>query len=96
MLKNLVLIGISFIAGCFITIHQFAPSKNDAHQQNLNAAIHNALVSTNEVYICKGPSSKRYHYKKTCRGLKPCSTEIFTVTLKEAKQLGRTLCGWED
>lgn len=49
-----------------------------------------------EVYICTGPKSKRYHYKKSCRGLKKCSTDIYKVSIKEAKEEGRTLCGWED
>ncbi|MEM8998987.1 MAG: hypothetical protein AAGB24_01890 [Bacteroidota bacterium] len=49
-----------------------------------------------QVYICKGKGSKRYHYAKTCRGLSRCSTKIHEVTLKEAKKMGRTLCGWED
>jgi len=48
------------------------------------------------VYICKGKSSKRYHYKKDCRGLSNCSTKTYAVTLKQAKEIGRTLCGWED
>jgi len=55
----------------------------------------NEVVDT-KVYICKGKSSKRYHYKKNCRGLSNCSTKIYEVTLSEAKDLGRTLCGWED
>lgn len=48
------------------------------------------------VYICKGKSSKKYHLKKNCRGLSNCSTKTYEVTLKEAKKIGRTLCGWED
>ena len=48
-----------------------------------------------QVYICKGPDSKRYHYTKECRGLKNCSTKIYEVTLSEAKKLERTLCRWE-
>lgn len=48
------------------------------------------------VFICKGKYSKKYHYKKDCRGLSNCSTEIYKVTLAEAKNLKRTLCGWED
>jgi hypothetical protein len=49
------------------------------------------------VYICKGPASKRYHYKQNCRGLGNCSTAIYMVTLTEAKvQYRRTLCGYED
>lgn len=49
-----------------------------------------------KVYICKGKGSKRYHYIKTCRGLSRCSTKVHEVTLKKAKELKRTLCGWED
>jgi len=49
-----------------------------------------------EVYICKGKYSKKYHYKKKCRGLSNCSTSTYKVKLSEAKNLGRTLCGWED
>lgn len=52
--------------------------------------------NVSEVYICKGPKSKRYHYKKDCRGLSNCSTDTYSLTLSEAKNLGRTLCGWED
>lgn len=52
-------------------------------------------IETN-VYICKGKGSKRYHYTKTCRGLSRCSTKVYEVTLKKAKEIRRTLCGWED
>ncbi|MFD2586135.1 hypothetical protein ACFSQJ_04295 [Croceitalea marina] len=48
------------------------------------------------VYICKGKGSKKYHYRKSCRGLSRCSTKVFEVTLKKAKEMKRTLCGWED
>ncbi len=48
------------------------------------------------VYVCMGKGSKKYHYRKDCRGLSNCSTKIYEVTLTKAKDLGRTLCGWED
>ena len=48
------------------------------------------------VYICKGPYSKRYHLDKKCTGLRNCSTDIYRVTLDEAKKMNRTLCGYED
>lgn len=48
------------------------------------------------VYICNGKYSKKYHLKENCRGLSNCSTKIEKVTLKSAKDKGRTLCGWED
>jgi hypothetical protein len=53
-------------------------------------------TSVSNVYICKGPESKKYHYTANCRGLSRCSTDIYKVTLAEAKEIGRTLCGWED
>ncbi|GAA4280662.1 hypothetical protein GCM10022260_10830 [Gaetbulibacter aestuarii] len=48
------------------------------------------------IYICTGKYSKKYHYKKDCRGLSNCKSDIEKVTLSEAKKFGRTLCGWED
>jgi hypothetical protein len=54
-----------------------------------------AYVQSN-VYICNGKYSKKYHYKKDCRGLSNCKSSITNVTLDVAKNKGRTLCGWED
>jgi len=51
---------------------------------------------SNDVYICKGPSSERYHYNSKCQGLRNCSTDIFKVSKEEAMKNGRTLCGLED
>lgn len=48
------------------------------------------------VYVCKGPYSKKYHLVEDCRGLNNCSTPIEKVSLQKAKDMGRTLCGWED
>ncbi|WP_053978537.1 hypothetical protein [Mangrovimonas xylaniphaga] len=53
-------------------------------------------IAETNVYICKGNYSKKYHYNKSCRGLSNCSTDIYKVSLAEAKELKRTLCGWED
>lgn len=49
-----------------------------------------------DVYICKGPQSKKYHLTPSCRGLTRCSTSTFKVSIEEARGIGRTLCGWED
>ena len=51
---------------------------------------------SNDVYICNGKYSKKYHLKEDCRGLNNCSTKVEKVTLKDAKDKGRTLCGFED
>ena len=53
-------------------------------------------VVASDVYICKGAYSKKYHYSKTCRGLSNCKATIEKTTISAAKNLGRTLCGWED
>lgn len=37
---------------------------------------------------------KRYHYKKTCRGLSNAKL-ITSTTLGKAKSQGLTLCGYE-
>ena len=47
-----------------------------------------------QVYICTGPSSKKYHRKSTCKGLKNCSKEVKRVTMSEATGKGRTPCKW--
>jgi 5-bromo-4-chloroindolyl phosphate hydrolysis protein len=53
-------------------------------------------VENKEVYICDSKGAKKYHYTNTCRGLSACKHEIVKKTLSEAKDLGLTLCGWED
>ena len=49
-----------------------------------------------QVYLCGTNGGKKYHYKENCRGLNACKHEIVKVSLKEAKEYGLTLCGWED
>jgi len=44
------------------------------------------------VFICKGPSSKVFHKSDRCKGLSKCSTQVFEITLAEAKKLGRRAC----
>lgn len=46
------------------------------------------------VYICTGPSAYRYHSRSSCRGLNRCSDDIERVTISEARDLGRTPCGY--
>lgn len=52
--------------------------------------------SYSEVYICNSKSSKKYHYKKECRGLNACKQEVVSVKKSQAQDLGLSLCGWED
>lgn len=47
------------------------------------------------VYLCESTGARRYHYQKDCRGLKNCSYQIRQTTIDEAREKGKTLCGWE-
>ena len=49
-----------------------------------------------EVYICKSVKSKRYHYKKNCKGLFGCKSTIKKTTKKKAEKFGRILCKREN
>lgn len=48
------------------------------------------------VYICGSTGAKKYHFSQNCRGLSSCSHGTVKTSLKQAKGLGLTLCGWED
>lgn len=48
------------------------------------------------VFICGPNGAKKYHYNENCRGLSSCSHGKVKTSLKKAKGLGLTLCGWED
>lgn len=52
--------------------------------------------SGSEVYICYSKNATKYHKKEFCRGLGACKKEVKKVTLKEAKEMGLTLCRWEE
>ena len=54
------------------------------------------IACSSYVYICKGPNSAAYHYNPHCRGLRQCSTDVEKLTVKEAVEKGRKLCGYED
>jgi len=49
-----------------------------------------------DVYLCNTKGGKKYHFDKDCQGLSNCKGEIIKVTLKEAKEKGKTICGYED
>lgn len=48
--------------------------------------------SQNMVYICNGKLSHAYHSIENCKGLTHCTTDIETITLDNAKVMGRTPC----
>jgi hypothetical protein len=45
------------------------------------------------VMICKSSTAHAYHIRN-CKGLRSCTHEIETITLKEAEDMGRTPCGY--
>lgn len=51
-----------------------------------------AGADTPKVYICQGSKSACYHVRPDCSGLRRCSTELKTITLDEAKKMGRRPC----
>lgn len=61
----------------------------------MNASIAFQTKETQKVFICKSTLSKKYHLKKTCRGLSRCKVEIKETTRTKAEKYGRTLCKWE-
>ena len=49
-----------------------------------------------DVFICVSKGAKKYHFSKSCKGLSNCKHTIKEVKISEAKEMGLTLCGWED
>ena len=45
-----------------------------------------------EVYVCTGGSSKRYHRNKHCKGLRSCGGTVERVYQTYAEEKGRTPC----
>ncbi len=48
--------------------------------------------SSSLVYICTGPQSECYHSNSSCRGLNNCSARIKSISIEEAKKMGRRKC----
>lgn len=46
-------------------------------------------------FFCTSKSSKKYHLKKDCSGIKKCKSKIKKITKKKAENVGRTLCKLE-
>lgn len=51
-----------------------------------------ACTTSDGVYICTGPQSRRYHKSASCKGLRNCSREIKKVSLEQAKSMHKTPC----
>jgi len=50
------------------------------------------IYGGDEVYVCTGGSSKKYHHTLDCKGLKGCSKEVRAVDQHFAEDKGRTPC----
>ncbi|MFV8328296.1 hypothetical protein [Flavobacterium sp. ZS1P14] len=48
------------------------------------------------VYICVSKTASKYHLAESCKGLNRCTHTVSKVTVKEAINMGYSLCGWED
>lgn len=55
-----------------------------------------SFYTETDVYLCNTKGGKKYHFTKDCQGLRNCQGEIIKVTLTEAKEKGKTICGYED
>ena len=55
-----------------------------------------SFYADTDVYLCDTKGGKKYHFKKDCQGLSNCKGQIIKVTLTEAKEKGKTICGYED
>ena len=63
----------------------------DVESEKKESVVKSAGYSDN-VYICTGSSSKRYHCDPDCKGLSRCSGEIEEISEEEAEDMGRTHC----
>jgi hypothetical protein len=66
-----------------------------AFHYSCNKSYSNEKISQKDkqnVLICTGKSSLRYHKSNKCMGLSNCKGERLTVTYNKAKREGRTPC----
>lgn len=93
-LKSVVLLG-ALIALCSCTqdshaMQKLGPSRTYSHLSFSEEEVE--ATGDEKVFICTGPSSKRYHKSSDCMGLSSCSADIRCVTIGYAEELGRTPC----
>lgn len=83
---------ILFITAMLLSCSIYSQEEKENEEKNQE----NTRETTQMIYICNSMSSKRYHYKKDCSGLKNCRDSIVKISLKKAKySFGRTICGFE-
>ena len=83
----LLFVSIILMASCSGSSKKSA----DVEPEKKGSSVRSAGSSDN-VFICTGESSERYHCDRDCRGLSRCSGEIEEVSEGEAEDMGRTPC----
>lgn len=63
----------------------------DVESEKKDSVVKSDAYSDN-VFICTGSSSERYHCDPDCKGLSRCSGEIEEISEEEAEDMGRTPC----
>lgn len=90
---NIVLIaGVLYPAanllGPDMTLTQFFQAEDEETAEDND----DILLYDDEVFVCPGSSSKRYHLDEDCKGLRNCSLEVVVLTEGEAIESGKTQC----
>lgn len=102
ILSCLMFVAMAFFVGCnksgaiADTPNQFVANTQFATAGPAESVSMPAPHATAKVYVCKSTGAKKYHFNESCRGLKQCTHEVVTMTVKEAEGKGLGLCGWED
>lgn len=87
-MKHLVLLfAIILMASCSSS----SKKPDDVEPEKKESVVKSDAYSEN-VFICTGSSSKRYHCDRDCKGLSRCSGEIEEISEDEAEDMGRTPC----
>jgi uncharacterized lipoprotein YajG len=87
-MKHIVLLlAIILMASCSSSSEKSAGVEPEKKESAVKSA-----VSSDNVFICTGSSSKRYHCERDCKGLSRCSGEIEELSEEEAEDMGRTPC----
>jgi hypothetical protein len=82
-----ILYPLILLVAFFLSLTLFSTNTEKAYSSTLQIN-----HKTETVYICTGKSSKKYHSKKDCRGLKRCSGDIIEVSVEDAENMGKTPC----
>ena len=87
MKQFVLLLAIILMASCSSSSKKSA----DVEPEKKESVVKSDAYSEN-VFICTGGSSKRYHCDRDCKGLSRCSGEIEEISEEEAEDMGRTPC----